>query len=111
MLFCFHSPLIKPDVQFSRIRLSDKMVHVSPTRVCSSLRLGMQRPYHLLLRDGIWYRLHLDCEASPKFLGAWQPECGALASDTGASVFKCERFYPEMEWRSTASGRMSLETF
>ena len=27
VLFRFHSPLIKPDVRFSRIRLSDKVIH------------------------------------------------------------------------------------
>jgi hypothetical protein len=30
----FHSPLIEPDVQISRIRLSDQITVLSPTAAC-----------------------------------------------------------------------------
>ncbi len=35
---CFHTPLVKPDVRFSRIRLSDKELTLSPTESCASAR-------------------------------------------------------------------------
>jgi len=36
-LLRFHIPLIKPDVRFSRIRLSDKDSHLRPREVARSL--------------------------------------------------------------------------
>ena len=48
----FHFPLIEPDVRFSRIRLSDKVVTRSPTEepatASLSLRLGVQCRLRLL---------------------------------------------------------------
>ena len=52
-----HFPLIEPDVRFSRIRLSDKVVTRSPTEgpatASLSLRLGVQCRLRLLDLDGL----------------------------------------------------------
>ena len=64
----FHTPLIEPDVQISRIRLSDRTSRLHPRRAASKLCEAYETKVPVQVRE--WINL---TPASPRFMLAAQP--------------------------------------
>ena len=50
---CFHTPLIEPDMQISRIRLSDKTSRLHPRRAATKLCEAYEPEMPVKVREGI----------------------------------------------------------
>ena len=64
----FHTPLIEPDMQISRIRLSDRTSRLHPRRAASKLREAYETEVPVQVREWI-----SPTPASPRLMLAAQP--------------------------------------